>query len=149
MDHRFHYRGRRNGFLFRSTGVLLIMFKTGTPLHQYQNGILISFVLSLAIFVVYIALSNGMITTTLEKTVGICWLVLYTSFCLWLRRRIPDRKRIGGLKRPIVHWVLLGISLIYFNIVRPSDFQFLYPIINIGFVLFALFSADAHWDFRK
>lgn len=119
------------------------------PLHQYQTGVLISFVLSLAIFVVYIALDNDTITASTEKIIGVCWLVLYSIFCLWLRQRIPDGQRVGGLKRPIIHWVLLGIALVYFNIVKPSDFQFLYPIINIGFVLFTLFSADAHWDFRK
>lgn len=77
------------------------------------------------------------------------WIVAYTAYGLWLRSRIPDQARVDGLQRPILHWVLLGIAIVYFNVVRPSDFQFLYPIINLGFIVFTLFSADAHWDFRK
>lgn len=118
-------------------------------LHQYQRGVLLSFIFSLAIFVVYVAIGTGVLNTGTEKIVGICWLTIYSLFCIWLRQRIPDGQRVGRLKRPIMHWVLLGIALIYFNIVKPSDFQFLYPIINIGFMLFTLFSADAHWDFKK
>ncbi len=120
-----------------------------TLLHQYQRGVLFSFIISLVIFVLYISLAGGKLTPNLEQILGGIWLTMYGMYCFLLRRKIPDTTRVGGLERPIVHWVLLGIGLVYFNVVKPNDFRFLYPIINLGFIVFALFSADAHWDFRK
>lgn len=119
------------------------------PLHNYQRGILVSFVVSLVIFVLYISLQLPNISVAAEKTVGTVWLVLYTLYCFNLRTKVEDKKKIGAYKFPLVHWALLGVAMIYFNVVKPSEFQFLYPIVNIGFIIFTLFSADAHWDFKK
>lgn len=118
------------------------------PLHRYQRGVLLSFILSLVVFVLYVAAVPNKFSSTVEMYCGITWLIAYTSFCLILRSKISDNARVNGLKRPFIHWIILGLMMIYFNIVRPSDFQFLYPIINIGFVIFTLFSTDSHWDFR-
>lgn len=118
-------------------------------LSQYRHQVLLSFILSLAGFVVYVVMRPSFISTDIEERVGIVWLGLYTLYCLYLRSQVPTRDMVGAYKFPIIHWVLLGIALVYFNIVRPSEFQGLYPIINIGFVMFTIFSADAHWDFKK
>lgn len=120
-----------------------------SELHRYQRGVIFSFVLSLVVFVLYVATVPNKIGSNLEQVLGGVWLVLYTSYCFKLRTRVPDKDEINEHKRPILHWVLLGIALIYFNIVKPNEFQSLYPIVNLGFVLFTLFSADAHWDFKK
>ncbi len=120
-----------------------------TVLHQYQRGVLWSFVLSLAIFVVYISGGANALNIGTEKIIGAIWLAVYTSYCFDLRGKVPPRDNVSTTKFPILHWVLLGILLVYGNVVKPSDFQFLFPIINLGFIIFALFSADAHWDFKK
>jgi len=119
------------------------------PLHNYQRGIITGFIVSLAIFVLYISLQLPGATLAMEKTVGTIWLILYTLYCFHLRAKVDDRTNISAYKFPIIHWVLLGVTMIYFNVVKPSEFQFLYPIVNIGFIIFTLFSADAHWDFKK
>ena len=108
-----------------------------------------SFVLSLVIFVLYISLQLPGVTIVMEKTIGVVWLVLYTLYCFHLRAKVADKENISAYKFPLIHWALLGVTMIYFNVVKPSDFQFLYPVINIGFIIFTLFSADAHWDFKK
>ncbi len=108
-----------------------------------------SFVVSLVIFVLYISLQLPGVTIAMEKTTGITWLVLYTLYCFHLRNKVEDKENISAYKFPLIHWTLLGVTMIYFNMVRPSDFQFLFPIVNIGFIIFTLFSADAHWDFKK
>ena len=119
------------------------------PLHNYQRGVLISFVVSLVIFVLYISLQLPGVTIAMEKTIGAAWLTLYTLYCFQLRAKVADKENISAYKFPLIHWALLGITMIYVNVVRPSDFQFLYPIVNIGFIIFTLFSADAHWDFKR
>lgn len=108
-----------------------------------------SFVVSLVIFVLYISLQLPGVNATVEKTMGAIWLVLYTVYCFYLRNKVADKTKLAAYKFPIIHWALLGVAMIYFNVVRPSEFQFLYPLINIGFIIFTLFSADAHWDFKK
>ena len=118
------------------------------PLYNYQRGVLSSFVISLVLFVVYITLNLG-ISIQPEKTIGVVWIVLYTLYCFYLRSKVEDKNQISAYKFPIIHWVLLGCVLVYSNVVKPNDFQFLYPIINVGFIVFTLFSADAHWDFKK
>lgn len=119
------------------------------PLHTYQRGVLMSFVSSLVIFVLYISLQIPGMSPSVEKGIGILWLLLYGAYCLYLRSKVPNKEAINTYAFPLVHWVLLGISMLYFNVVKPTDFQFLYPIINSGFIIFTIFSADAHWDFKK
>src|SRR3989344_1338703 len=94
------------------------------PLHNYQRGILMSFVLSLVIFVLYISLQLSWMTLVVERTVGAVWLVLYTLYCFHLRNKVEDKEKISAYKFPLVHWALLGVAMIYFNAVKPSDFQF-------------------------
>ncbi len=118
-------------------------------LHHYRRGVLTNFILSLAVFVAYIALTPNLISSGTQKIVGVVWLFLYSAHCLYLRSQVPERDTISNYRFPIFHWVVLGLVLVYSNVVKPSEFQNLFPIINTGFILFALFSADAHWDFKK
>lgn len=117
-------------------------------LHRYQRGVIFSFVISLAIFVLYVSLLPQL-NPQWEQTAGLVWLALFSLYCLYLRSRVPAKDGVNEHKRPLLHWVILGMTLLYFNVVKPSEFQFLFPIVNLGFILFTLFSADAHWDFQK
>ncbi len=119
------------------------------PLHNYQRGIIFGFVLSLVFFVLYISLQLPIINKTTAQIIGSLWLIIYVSYGFNLRAKVPNKDSISTYKFPIIHWSLLGVALLYFNVVKPSEFQFFYPIINLGFIIFTLFSADAHWDFKK
>jgi len=51
------------------------------------------------------------------------------------------------MKRPIIHWVILGISIVCLA-TQPTDLEKMQTI-NYAFILFSLFVADGYWDFRK
>ncbi len=79
----------------------------------------------------------------------ILWSLGYTGYCLRLRDSIGPSERISPLKRPIGHWVILGIALIYLNVLETAEAQRLYPAINFSFIIFTLFLSDSYWDFKK
>ncbi|MEK7643909.1 MAG: hypothetical protein AAB390_01250 [Patescibacteria group bacterium] len=122
-----------------------------SPLHHYQLGMIFSFVLGMFFYIVYLVLIENYQLE--EMRWGwyyiIPWAIIYTIYCLHLRGKINGAVKINALKRPFAHWVILGISLIYFNVIRENEFQSLHPSLNAAFVLFSLFMADSYWDFVK
>ncbi len=108
-----------------------------SPLHHYQLGVIFSFVLGMFFYVVYLVfLENYNLE---EMRWGwyyiIPWAVIYITYCLHLRNNTTGKEKINALKRPIIHWVILGISLLYFNAIKINEFQTL--------------MADCYWDFVK
>ena len=87
----------------------------------------------------------GLDIATYQWYFTIPWTIVYTLSCLWLRSNVPPGDQIAPLKRPLVHWVLLGILLIAYQTV-PTDLSRLYSF-DIPFIVFTLFMADAYWDF--
>ena len=77
------------------------------------------------------------------------FLIVYIVYCLKERNKIGKEERVVPLKRPIGHWILLGITLIAFHL-RPQD-NYLEKIqaLDISFAIFSLFLADGYWDFKK
>lgn len=51
------------------------------------------------------------------------------------------------MKRPIIHWIILGISIVYLA-AQPNDLEKMRSL-NYAFIIFSLFVADGYWDFVK
>ena len=121
------------------------------PLHHYQLGVIFLFIFSFGLFIPYLVLLD--LYEVDQKIWGwyfiIPWTILYTLYCLYLRGKIPSGERVSALKRPIGHWAVLGVMIVYLNIIKNSEFQTIYPAFNFAFILFSLFIADSYWDFRK
>ncbi len=77
------------------------------------------------------------------------FLIFYTVYCLKERSKIGPEERVSPLKRPIGHWVLLGIMLIAFHLQPQDDYLEKIQALNIAFAVFSLFLADGYWDFEK
>lgn len=73
------------------------------------------------------------------------WTLIYISWGLKLRGRIPKGERISPLKRPIMHWILLGIAIIAYQL-EPINLERYYSF-DLTFIVFTLFLADSYWDF--
>jgi len=73
------------------------------------------------------------------------WTAIFVAWGLTLRGKIPQGERITPLKRPIVHWVLLGIAIIAYQL-EPVNLERYYSF-DLTFVIFTLFLADSYWDF--
>lgn len=121
------------------------------PHHRYQLTVVFLFILGLFVFIPYIIVieRNHLEIVTWGWVFAIPWMILYSKICLSVRRKIGAGERVSPLKRPIGHWVVLGIIIVYMNVLKLSDFQKIYPAIDAAFVVFSLFMADAYWDFRE
>ena len=75
------------------------------------------------------------------------WMIFYVIYCLHERNKIGPEKRISPLKRPIVHWVLLGLTSLAL-LLQPNDLEKMHSL-NYAFIVFSLFIADGYWDFRE
>jgi hypothetical protein len=73
------------------------------------------------------------------------WTALYMYMGLKFREKIPKGERISPLKRPIVHWILLGIAIIAYQL-EPVNLMRYYSF-DFTFIIFTLFLADSYWDF--
>jgi hypothetical protein len=119
------------------------------PHHKYQLEVVLLFVFGFFLYIPYFILMDEL---SLEKQVYQWyffwpWMVFYVLYSLNTRRRIKPLEKTMPLRRPIVHWVLLGITLIAFHL-QPGDLQQLQSV-DLMFAIFSLFLADSYWDFRN
>jgi len=119
------------------------------PHHIYQLEVIFLFVVGVFLLFPYWMLVEEY---HLDMTVWqwyflIPWMIFFTLYSLYQRSKISPEERVSPLKRPIAHWVLLGISLIAFHM-QPIDYERMYGI-DIAFIIFSLFLADSYWDFRN
>ncbi len=75
------------------------------------------------------------------------WAVFYSFYCLYQRAKISRPEMRNPLKRPIIHWTLLGIAVILVHS-QPVDINNIYAL-DLGFTIFTIFLADSYWDFKK
>lgn len=120
-----------------------------SPLHRYQLGVLFVYLASFLVFAFAFSLFEyiGWNAGRMLWYVVAFWAVGYTGYCLRLRDAVENSKRISPLKRPIGHWIILGLALVYLHVVQESEAQRLYPSVNASFMIFSLFLADSYWDF--
>ena len=117
--------------------------------HRYQLEVVLLFAVG---FFLYIPYFIFMEEYNLEMQVWQWyffwpWMIFYILYSLNTRRKIRQEARISPLRRPIAHWVLLGVSLIALHI-QPTDLEKLQSV-DLMFIIFSLFMADSYWDFRK
>ena len=119
------------------------------PHHRYQLEVVLLFVFGFFLFIpYYLALEElGLNLQAWQWYFFWPWMLLYVLYSLNLRRKIKPGERVSPLKRPIGHWVLLGVALIALHL-QPTDLIKLQSL-DLMFGVFSLFMADAYWDFKN
>lgn len=64
-----------------------------------------------------------------------------------MRSKVPKDEAKNPLKRPIGHWVLLGLVELTMYM-QPTNLRNLQAI-DIAFLILTVFVADGYWDFKK
>lgn len=117
------------------------------PHHIYQLEVIFLFFLGFLLFFAYAVMVNtyNLDMTSYQWYFTLPWAVIYSLWCLHIRNKIPPGERISPLKRPVGHWMLLGIALIAYQL-EPVNLARYYSV-DIPFAVFTLFLADSYWDF--
>ena len=118
--------------------------------HRYQLEVIFLFVFGFFLFFPYYILVEELM---LDMQVWqwyffFPWMGFYVVYSLWVRNRIPASERNRPLKRPIVHWLLLGIFWLCFFHIQPVDLE-KSRAIDYAFAIFTFFLADSYWDFHE
>ncbi len=118
--------------------------------HRYQLEIIFLFVFGIFLFVPYHAtlLWFEKDTTMWQWYFFFPWMIFYTLFSLRVRSKIPRAEKQDPLKRPIGHWILLGLALAMFHLGETPNVTDLVAI-DLSFGIFSIFLADSYWDFKK
>lgn len=117
------------------------------PHHIYQLEVIFLFILGFFLFFSYFLLIQkyNLDMAVYQWYFTIPWTLIFTAYGLKLRGRIPKGERISPLKLPMVHWILLGIAIIAYQI-EPVNLERYYSF-DLTFIVFTLFLADSYWDF--
>lgn len=119
-----------------------------SPHHRYQIEIILLFVAGFFLFIPYFIFIEELFLDmqVWQWAFFYPWVTFYVLYSLKTRKTITKYEQINPLKRPVVHWVLLGISLIVLHQqpADPTDLQSL----DLMFGIFSLFLADSYWDFK-
>lgn len=118
-------------------------------LHRYQLSIIFLFVAGFFLLFPYYTWVkySGYDLATWQWYFVLPWTALTSLYCLQKRNDIPKRDAVRPIKRPIGHWVLLGIALLMLHI-QPIDYERIYSV-DVAFIVFSLFLADSYWDFTN
>ncbi len=122
-----------------------------SPHHHYQMAVIFLFFFLLLLFIPYHIFTQELNLDMQEYQwyFFIPMTIFYAIYCLVERGRIGEEERVNSLKRPIVHWVLLGISLIALQLHPQENYLEKITALNFVFAVFSLFLADSYWDFKK
>ncbi|HCC13946.1 MAG TPA: hypothetical protein DEP63_04315 [Candidatus Magasanikbacteria bacterium] len=117
------------------------------PHHIYQLEVIFLFFIGFCLFFAYFLIMEyyQLDMATAQWYFVAPWTAIYTLWCLTLRTNIPKDEQITALKRPIIHWMLLGIMLLAYQL-EPINLERLYSF-DITFFVFTIFLADSYWDF--
>lgn len=119
------------------------------PHHRYQLEIVLLFACGVFLLVPFYLLIDmyGLERHTWQWAFFWPWMLIYVGYSLKFRNSIPKQEHIAPLKRPIIHWVLFGLILIFFHI-DQAQLTTLYSL-DLAFLVFTLFLADSYWDFKS
>ncbi len=120
-----------------------------TKRYQYQLKVIFLFIAGLFLLFPYYLLLQvyNKDLSVYQWYFIIPWLIIYTLYCLQARNKIPIGYATPASKRPIGHWILLGITMIAMHINHVLITN--YIGLDIAFLVFSLFLADSYWDFQK
>lgn len=119
------------------------------PHHRYQLEVIFLFTFGLLLFLpFYLALQEFDIDIQTWQWAFFCpWMLFYGWYSMDMRKKIKPEEKISPLKRPIGHWVLLGLTIVFFQI-QPTNLKHIYSL-DLMFFIFSLFLADSYWDFTS
>lgn len=120
-----------------------------SPHHHYQLATIFLFVFGFFLFFPYYILMKtyNVAIETYQWYFFWPWMIFYIIYCLRERNKIGPEERVTPLKRPIGHWVLLGLTSIAI-LLQPNDLEKMHSL-NYAFIVFSIFIADGYWDFRE
>lgn len=72
--------------------------------------------------------------------------IIFVAYSLNMRDKIRPDEMVNPLKRPIMHWLLLGLLIIMYHL-QPLTLMRLQSF-DLMFIIFTLFLADSYWDFK-
>jgi len=118
--------------------------------HLYQINVILWFILYFVLFITYFVYTDkfDVDINTYQWYLFVPFMTFYIVYNLWLRNRIPTREEIAPLRRPLIHWILLGISSIFLY-TNSVDLEVRPASIILAFIIFTLFAADGYWDFKE
>ena len=163
MESNRNYRSNCNGIPYYGT-TFLHLLKTYMNLkkifsirhnhvnahHRYQMSVVFWFILYFVLFITYFVYTDkyNLDINTYQWYYFVPLMTAYVIYNLKLRNKILQEERVDPLRRPIMHWIALGISsiVIYLDSVnletRPES-------VIIAFIIFTIFAADGYWDFTE
>lgn len=118
-----------------------------SPHHHYQLSVIFLFIFGFFLFFPYYLIMEefNLDIHLWQWLFFVPWMIFYIYYNLKQRGKILPQEQKNPLIRPIGHWVLLGISIV-FLMNQPNDLRDMESI-NIAFIIFSLFVADGYWDF--
>jgi hypothetical protein len=119
------------------------------PHHKYQLEVIFLFIAGFFLFFpfYYILEMYHLNQQAWQWVFFVPWMAFYAVYSLRTRASIPPEERINPLKRPLVHWILLGLSIVFLHM-QPTKLDHMVSI-DIAFSIFSLFLADSYWDFTE
>ena len=117
--------------------------------HHYQMAVIFLFICGFFLFFpFYIFIETYKLDISeWQWYFFIPWMIFYIAYCFKQRGKIGPGERIEPMKRPIMHWILLGITLLAMSL-QPNDLEKMSSL-NFSFIIFSMFVADGYWDFKK
>jgi hypothetical protein len=118
--------------------------------HRYQLEVIFLFVAGFFLFFPYYMFIEeyGLDMQIWQWYFFFPWIGFYVLYSLWMRSKVPKKDRVTPLKRPVIHWILIGIFWLSFFHLSKINLE-RSQAVDIGFAIFTLFLADSYWDFKK
>ncbi len=118
------------------------------PHHRYQLEVILLFAIGIFLFIPYYLFMDefNLNMDRWQWYFFVPWIVFYAIYSLNMRSQTKPEEAITPLKRPIVHWALLGILIIFFHL--QTNGAVLLRSVDIMFAIATVFLADSYWDFK-
>jgi len=118
--------------------------------HHYQMSIILTYILSIFLFIAFYFILDykNVDKNTWQWFFFVPWTIIYSWYNLKQRVKIKNNERIKPLKRPIIHWIILGLAIL-FLLIQPIDLSGRLKTLDYSFIIFTLFVADGYWDFKN
>ncbi len=123
--------------------------QTIDPLHKYQLVIVLMFICGfILLFPYYVFLLQYKLEIAQWQWYFLIpWSLIFIVYGLYARSKIPRRAFSNIKKHHILHWIVLGLLLLLFQISLPTNMERMYGL-NIVFYIFTIFLADSYWDIK-